>query len=61
MPNQTVFILDKNSCMTASDRNLQLSAELANAPNNGRNIIKIARNVADSGWEITYLEVPRIA
>jgi hypothetical protein len=54
MPNQTVFIPDTRPGMTASDRNMQLSAELANAPNNGRNIVKIARSSADSGWELTY-------
>jgi hypothetical protein len=52
MPNQTVFIPDTRPSMIASDKNMQLSAELANAPNNNRNIVKIVRAV--TGWEITY-------
>jgi hypothetical protein len=56
MPEQTVFIHDTSPGMSVSDKNMQLSAELANAPNNGRDIVRINRDDPDTGWIITYLE-----
>jgi hypothetical protein len=56
MPEHKTFIPDSRPDMTTNKKNMQLSAELANAPNVDRNIVKIARDATDSGWEISYLE-----
>jgi hypothetical protein len=56
MAMQKVYIPDTSPGMSAHDRNIQLSAELATAPNVDRNIVDIARDDTDSGWQITYME-----
>ena len=49
------FIKDKSAAMTVMERNLQLSAAIARAPNANRTITRIER-VAEGtpGWNIFY-------
>lgn len=49
-----VYIPDEKPGMSNSEKNMQLSSELAKAPNNERNIVKICSDADDSGWDITY-------
>ncbi len=49
------FIKDKSADMTVTERNLQLSATLAKAPNVNRNISRIERVTEGTpGWTIFY-------
>ncbi len=56
MAEKKAYIPDTNPDMSPHDKNMQLSAELATAPNVDRNIVDITRDDTDSGWEITYEE-----
>ena len=55
LKDQTRFIKDESTNMTVRDKNEQLSAELAVAPNVTRKIIQIERiEIGGSGWRIHY-------
>ena len=50
-----VFIEDEKPDMSFQDKNMQLSAELATAPNVKRKIVRIERiEIGASGWWISY-------
>lgn len=51
---ENAFIPDSRPGMSDSEKNMQLSEELAVAPNNERQIVNISRDANDSGWELTY-------
>lgn len=49
------FIPDQRPDMTYEEKNSQLSADLAVAPNRKRKIVRIERiEIGASGWLITY-------
>ena len=55
LENKRAFIPDPKPDMTAEEKNLHLSAILANTPNVKRKIVRITRvEVKASGWGITY-------
>jgi len=56
MAEQKVYIYDTHSGMSPHDRNMQLSAELATAPNVNRKILCIGRDADHACWVITYDE-----
>jgi len=52
---QQVYIPDERDGMSPEERNIQLSAVLATAPNKNRDIVLIERDKAgQNGWWITY-------
>ena len=55
LKEERVFVQDNASSMTIEDKNLQLSAFLATAPNRKRKIYRIDRvEVGASGWWICF-------
>ena len=55
LEEKKTFIEDDKPNMTFEEKNLQLSAELAVAPNVKRKIVQIDRiEIGASGWWITY-------
>jgi hypothetical protein len=55
LKDQITFIKDKRTNMTVREKNEQLSAELAIAPNVKRKISMIERiEIGGSGWRIHY-------
>ena len=55
LEEKKTFIQDEKQNMTFEEKNLQLSAELAVAPNVKRKIVHIDRiEIGASGWWITY-------
>lgn len=56
MTRKNTFVPDTRPGMTATEKNMQLSGILSNAPNVDRNIVEIARDLSNSGWDITYTE-----
>jgi hypothetical protein len=55
LDEKKAFIEDEKPNMTYEEKNQQLSAELATAPNSKRKIVRIDRiEIGAAGWWITY-------